>query len=73
MFYVEPNHITEEAMEELRNELKAAYDMASAIPVTGDSVELMAAAKEHLRRAFKLAEECRQEKDEHTKEGKASG
>lgn len=40
----------------LREELKQAYAFLSAIPVSGDHVEIMAAAREHLRKAFKLAE-----------------
>lgn len=40
----------------LHEELKQAYAFLSAIPVSGDHVEIMAAAREHLREAFKLAE-----------------
>lgn len=43
-------------MTELHEELKQAYAFLSAIPVNGDHVEIMAAAREHLRKAFKLAE-----------------
>lgn len=43
-------------MTNLHEELKQAYAFLSAIPVSGDHVEIMAAAREHLRKAFKLAE-----------------
>lgn len=43
-------------MTDLQKELDQAFALVSAIPVSGDGVELMAAAKEHLRNAFKLAE-----------------
>lgn len=42
-------------MTELHEELKQAYAFLSAIPVSGDHVEIMAAAREHLRKAFRLA------------------
>lgn len=40
---------------ETQKEISAAYDTLAAIPVAGDMVEIMAAAREHLRRAYKLA------------------
>lgn len=43
-------------MEQIREDMKVAFDMISTIPVSGDSVELMAAAKERLRRAYKEME-----------------
>ena len=42
-------------MNELQKEINDAYNALAAIPVTGDCVEVMAAAREHLRRAYKLA------------------
>lgn len=42
-------------MKELQEKLKKVYDLLSAIPVAGDHVEVMAAAREQLRQAFKLA------------------
>ena len=42
-------------MSELQKELNEAYAALAAIPVSGDHVEVMAAAREHLRRAYKLA------------------
>ena len=42
-------------MTKLQEELGLAFKFISAIPVSGDGVELMAEAKELLRRAYKLA------------------
>ena len=42
-------------MTDLQKELDRAFACLSAIPVSGDGVEIMAAAREHLRKAFKLA------------------
>lgn len=44
-------------MKDLQEKLSKAYNLLSAIPVTGDHVEIMAAARELLREAHKLAEE----------------
>ena len=44
-------------MKEIQKAVDLAYKLLSAIPVTGDGVEVMAAAREHLRAAFKLAGE----------------
>ena len=44
-------------MDELQKTINEAFSYISAIPVTGDSVELMAAAKDALRRAYKLSED----------------
>lgn len=38
---------------EARKLLDEAFALLSAIPVSGDGVELMAAAKEKMRRAYK--------------------
>lgn len=43
-------------MTELQKELDTAFSCLSAIPVKGDHVEMMAAAREHLRKAFQLAQ-----------------
>jgi len=43
-------------MNEFQKELDAAFKILSAMPVIGDNVEMMATAKEHLRKAYKLAE-----------------
>lgn len=42
-------------MEELKNELAEVFRLLSVIPVSGDNVEVMAAVKERLRKAYKLA------------------
>ncbi len=44
-------------MEELRRSLDRAYNILSAIPVTGDAVEKMAAVRAELRKAYSLAGE----------------
>ena len=43
-------------MEEVRKELEQAFKFISLIPVYGDSVELLATAKEMLRKAYSLLE-----------------
>ena len=48
-------------MTDLQKEIDQAFKLVSAIPVSGDSVELMAAVREHLRKAFGLA--CQKERD----------
>lgn len=45
-------------MNELQEKLSKAYNLLSAIPVTGDHVEIMAAARELLRKAHKQAGEA---------------
>ena len=42
-------------MSELQKEINEAFIMISAIHVTGDNVDRMAMAREHLRNAYKLA------------------
>ena len=42
-------------MTELQEEINNVYTAIAVIPVSGDHVEVMAAAREHLRRAYKLA------------------
>ena len=43
-------------MSELQKELEAVWKLLAAIPVQGDAVDILAAARGGLRRAFKLAE-----------------
>ncbi len=43
-------------MNDLQRELEKVYQLLVNIPVTGDSVEWMAAAKGGLRVAFQMAE-----------------
>lgn len=42
-------------MNEVQKELDRAFRLLSGIAVSGDGVELMAAARESLRKAYKLA------------------
>lgn len=42
-------------MNDTQKELDQAYKLLSAIPVQGDSVDIMYAARERLRKAFALA------------------
>lgn len=44
-------------MKEVRKEIDEAFRLLCAILVNGDNVERMAAAKEHLRKAYALTEE----------------
>lgn len=44
-------------MKELQDKLSKAFNLLSVIPVTGDHVEIMAAARELLREAHKQAGE----------------
>nr|DAQ96404.1 MAG TPA: hypothetical protein [Caudoviricetes sp.] len=43
-------------MNELQKELDAVWNLLASIPVKGDAVDIMAAVRGGLRRAFKLAE-----------------
>ena len=49
-------------MNELQKELDEVFRLISAIPVSGESVEVMAMARERLRRAYQQA--GRTEKEE---------
>ena len=42
-------------MSDLQKEIDAAYGLVATIPVSGDHVDVIAAAREHLRHAYKLA------------------
>lgn len=48
-------------MEEIRESLNRAYSILSTIPVAGDAVEKMAAARAELRKAYSLAGEAAKE------------
>lgn len=39
-------------MEKIMEEINSAYKAISSIPVTGDSVDAMAVARAHLRKAY---------------------
>lgn len=43
-------------MNELQKELDSVWNLLAGIPVKGDAVDIMAAVRGGLRRAFKLAE-----------------
>ena len=45
-------------MNDLQEKLSKAYNLLSTVPVSGDHVEIMAAARELLRETFKLAREA---------------
>ena len=49
-------------IEKAKKELEQAFKFLSAIPVSGDAVEIMATAKEKLRKAYSLLER-KEEKD----------
>ena len=44
-------------MSEMQKLIGEAFRAISAIPVTGEAVEMMALAKERLRQAYSLAEQ----------------
>lgn len=56
-------------MTDIQNEIKQVFDTLSAVPVSGDNVDLMAIARAHLRKAYKLAESAEQAKKEDTDDG----
>lgn len=43
--------------ETLKNEIAEAFKQISSIPVSGEAVDMLAMAREHLRRAYKLCGE----------------
>ena len=51
-------------MNDIQNEIKAAFDGLTAMTVSGDNVDLLAIAKSHLRKAYKLAEATQAEKED---------
>lgn len=50
-------------MTDIQKEINQAYKFASAVPVNGDAVDIMAAVRNHLRTAYKLAAEPEESKD----------
>lgn len=50
-------------MTNLQNEIDQAFKLASVVPVNGDSVDIMAKVRNHLRTAYKLAAEPEESKD----------
>ena len=51
-------------MSDLQKEINNAFIMISSIPVVGDSVDRMAKAREHLRRAYQMAGGNKEEKND---------
>lgn len=49
-------------MTDLQKELDQAFKLISAVPVSGDGVDVMSAAREHLRAAFQMAAPAEEEK-----------
>lgn len=50
-------------MTEIQKEIKEAFELVSAILVSGDAVDVMAAARNHLRTAYGMAKSEEAEKD----------
>lgn len=50
-------------MTDLQKEIDQAFKLVSAIPVNGDSVDIMAKVRNHLRSAYNLAAESEESKD----------
>ena len=44
-------------MKEIKKHLEEAFQLASSIPVKGDAVDVMAAARANLRAAYRLLDE----------------
>lgn len=42
-------------MTDLQKEIDQAFKLISAVPVSGDGVDVMSAAREHLRAAYQMA------------------
>ena len=59
--------------ETVARHLEEAMQYLSAIPVKGDGVELMAAAKEQLRMAYRAMTEATQEEDAKEGDGDNAG
>lgn len=53
-------------MEEVRKEIQDAWRLLSTLPVSGDAVDVLAACRMALRRAYAAAQnaECRKEEQE---------
>ena len=56
-------------MTEVKKQLEEAFQILSTIPVTGDHVEGMAAAKAKLRAAYLLVEQADIKKEEGKEDG----
>lgn len=54
-------------MNEILKELDSVFKMISTIPVSGDSVEVMAAAKNELRKVYAKVSEIGSEKSQTEK------
>lgn len=50
-------------MTDLQKEINEAFKLVSTISVSGDAVDIMAAARAHLRSAYNLADETEENKD----------
>ena len=50
-------------MTDIQKELDQAFSILHTIPVAGDNVDRMMAVREHLRRAYQLAQPKEGEKD----------
>lgn len=46
-----------EKKKDLKTELDTAFKLISALAVSGDTVDVIAAVREHLRTAYRLAED----------------
>lgn len=46
-----------EKKKDLKTELDTAFKLISALAVSGDTVDVIAAVREHLRAAYRLAED----------------
>ena len=56
-------------MNDLKNNLKEIFDLVSAIPVSGQYVDVMASVRSKLRLTYKLAETAEAEKKEVPEDG----
>lgn len=48
---------------DIKDHVKKAFDLISAIPVTGDNVDIMCAARQELRAAYKEADTTAKERE----------
>lgn len=51
-------------MEELQKELKAAFEAICRVAVSGDSVDLIVIAKQHLKKAYGLVKRAEGDGDD---------
>ncbi len=54
--HLRKRNMEESDMNDLQKELDAVWNLLAGIPVRGDAVDIMAAARVGIRRAYKLAE-----------------